>query len=46
MAGRDKSGDWKHAEAARLDALLSSLGEDDAGEIYVVGIDKGTLTGS
>jgi glucose/arabinose dehydrogenase len=43
MAGRDRSGDWKHAEAARLDALLSSFGEDDAGEVYVVGIDKGTI---
>jgi glucose/arabinose dehydrogenase len=43
MAGRDQSGAWVHAEASRLGSLLSSFGQDDAGEVYVTGIDKGII---
>jgi glucose/arabinose dehydrogenase len=43
MAGRDRSGEWKHTEGARVGSLLSSFGEDDAGDVYVTDIEKGNI---
>lgn len=42
-AGRDAAGVWGTAEVARLNGLISSFGEDEAGEVYVTDIQRGNV---
>ena len=43
IAGRNAAGAWQTAEATTIASLLSSFGEDDAGEVYVTDIGKGVI---
>jgi len=42
-AARNAAGAWVTAEAARVTALISSFGEDEAGELYVADINGGVI---
>jgi len=40
---RDGGGQWQAAQVGRLDGLLTSFGEDEAGELYAVDMGGGVL---
>lgn len=40
---RDGSGAWRPTEMLKQDARASSFGEDEAGELYLVGLDTGAI---
>jgi hypothetical protein len=40
---RDPSGAWEKVERAQVDSQPSSFGEDQAGELYLVGHGDGTI---
>jgi glucose/arabinose dehydrogenase len=40
---REAGGSWQHDEALQAGFQVASFGEDQAGELYVTGIDDGTL---
>jgi glucose/arabinose dehydrogenase len=43
MAARDSAGRWHRTEGFRLGTLISSFGEDEAGEIYITDIRDGNI---
>lgn len=42
-AWRNAAGAWQTAEVLRIATLISSFGEDEAGELYVTGIQNGNV---
>jgi hypothetical protein len=42
---RETGGAWQRDEGHQADFQVASFGEDQAGELYVTGIDDGTLYG-
>jgi glucose/arabinose dehydrogenase len=40
---RDEAGEWRATEATSIGSLLSSFGEDEAGEVYVAAIQSGDI---
>ena len=40
---RDAGGRWQLTELINANMAVSSFGEDEQGELYVLGYDKGTL---
>ncbi|MBN1484145.1 MAG: PQQ-dependent sugar dehydrogenase [Chloroflexia bacterium] len=42
-AGPDEQGNWRMAELLKTDLRISSFGEDEDGEVYLLGLEDGTL---